>query len=95
MQATKDLVDLPGDHEGGQMQHHTDADSGADIGRAGGKVAPAGMKSVGDDGLNLVIDRGDLLPDCIEAIDFYQNVYHFDYDTGKSTTQNKRMESNG
>jgi len=44
-------------------------------------------------GADIFTEGFSLLPDWIEVIDFYQRVFHFDYDTGESTRHNKHMES--
>ena len=41
----EDLFDLAGELQGRQVEHHADADAGADVGRAGGQVAEAGVEA--------------------------------------------------
>ncbi len=52
LQAAEDFVDLPGDHQGRQVEHHADAKTGADIGGAGREVAEAVVVGVGDAGFD-------------------------------------------
>ena len=67
VEAAEHLVDLPGDDERREVEHHAHADPGADVRRAGGEVAPARVEGVGDDPLDLVIDNLDLLPRAVEV----------------------------
>ena len=47
----------------GQVEHHADADAGADVGRAGGQVAELGAEGVGELFLELVVELVDRVPD--------------------------------
>ena len=67
LQAAEDLVDLPGDDQGRQVQHHADAHAGADVGRAGGQIAQPLVEGVGDLLLDQVVDAVDLLPDALQV----------------------------
>ena len=62
LQAAEDLVDLPRDDQGRQVQHHAHAHAGADVRRAGGQVAEAVAEGVGDAGFDQVVELVDLLP---------------------------------
>ena len=67
LQAAEDLVDLPGDDQGGQVQHHAHAHAGADVGRAGGQVAEPLVEGVGHLLLDQVVDAVDLLPGALQV----------------------------
>ena len=58
LQTAEDLFDLPGDHQGRQMQHDADAHPGADVGRAGGQIAELIVEGVGDLLFDQVVDAG-------------------------------------
>lgn len=62
LQAAEDLVDLPRDDEGRQMEHDTAAQAGADVRGAGSKVAETVVVGVGDAGLDEVIEFVGLFP---------------------------------
>ena len=62
LQAAEDLVDLPRDHQGRQVEHHAHAQAGADVRGAGGEVAEAVVVGVGDAGFDQVVELVDLLP---------------------------------
>ena len=49
------------------MEHHADADAGADVGRAGGQVAELGAEGVGELLFELVVELVDRVPDLGEA----------------------------
>ena len=62
MQATENLVDLPRNDQSRQMQHHTDANAGANVRRAGCQIAPPWRKGVWHNFFNLIVYHLDLLP---------------------------------
>ena len=66
LQAAEDLVDLPRDHQGRQVQHHAHAHAGAHVRGAGGQIAQLGMEGerhlVGDQR----VDAVDLLPGVLQ-----------------------------
>ena len=47
LQAAEDLLDLPRDDQGRQVQHHAHPHAGADVGGAGGQVAQPLVEGVG------------------------------------------------
>ena len=63
VQAPKHLVDLPGDHQRRQVEHHAHADAGAHVGRAGREIAKPRVKRIRHDLPDLLVDHLDLLPD--------------------------------
>ena len=67
VQAAKHLVDLPRHHQRGQVKHHADAHSGADVGRAGGQVSEGLVVSVGDLLFDQVVDPVDSIPGRFEV----------------------------
>ena len=67
LQAAEDLLDLPGDDQGRQVQHHAHPHARADVGRAGGQVAELLVEGVGDVLLDEVVDAVDLLPDALQV----------------------------
>ena len=62
VQAAEHLFDLPRDDQCRQVQHHADPHAGADVGGAGGQVAPALVEGVGHMLLDQVVDVVDLFP---------------------------------
>ena len=56
LQAAEDLFDLPRDDQRRQVQHHAHAHAGADVRGAGGQIAEAVVKGVGDAGFDQVVD---------------------------------------
>ena len=67
LQAAEDLVDLPRDDQGRQVQHHAHPHAGADVGGAGRQVAQPLVEGVGDLLLDQVVDAVDLLPDAVQV----------------------------
>ena len=63
LEGAEDLVDLLGLDQPGQVEHHADADAGADVGRAGGQVAELRAEGVGELFLELVVELVDRVPD--------------------------------
>ena len=66
VQRLEDLLDLLGQHQRRQVQHHADADAGADVRRAGGEVAELFAEGEADALLELVVDAVDLVPAFVE-----------------------------
>ena len=67
LQAAEDLVDLPGDDQRGQVQHHAHAHARAHVGRAGGEIAEPFVEGVGHLLLDQVVDAVDLFPDAAQV----------------------------
>ena len=63
LKRAKDLVDLLGLDQAGEVEHDADANAGADVGRAGGQVAELGAEGVGQLFLELVVELVDRVPD--------------------------------
>ena len=62
LQAAKDLVDLPRDDQGRQMQHHADPHAGAHVRRAGGQIPQPIVECVGDLLFDQIVDPVHLIP---------------------------------
>jgi hypothetical protein len=61
-----DLVDLLSEDQSGQMEHGADADTGPQVGGAGGEVAEFPVEGVVEVGLELGVERVDVGPGLAE-----------------------------
>src|SRR5262249_33080397 len=62
LQRTEELVDLPRDHQGRQVQHHAHAHASADVRGAGREIAELFVEGVGDLFFHQIVDAVDRFP---------------------------------
>lgn len=62
-----DFLNFAGDAEGGEVQHHAEADSGPGIGGAGGEVTELWVEGEGDGGFDVIIELIAGLPAFVES----------------------------
>ena len=66
LQGLENFLDLLGDTEGREVEHHAGAHAGADVRGASGEEAESVVEGVGQSGFEVVVDRVDLLPSFVE-----------------------------